>query len=170
MGTSTEMKMADLLAEGDLIDFGDVPSEINALLQQGVATYYDDRPAADSCFRKALAAAPDTLPVYFCLYKIHTYQRNLDAAEEAARAGLAEAARQGGFEADWRALTPASACWNDMGSPRFYLYTLKALSFIALRRNDLPAARAMLDKLAVLDPDDHVGGSVVAALADRLGA
>lgn len=163
-------RMADRLAEGDLIDFGAVPEAVNARLQQGVALYYDDRPAADGCFRAALEAAPDCLPVYFCLYKIHTYQRNLEAAEAAALAGLAEAARQARVSPVWAALTAADADWLDDGPARFLLYTLKALAFIRLRQDRLEEARALLAKVADLDPDDAVGGSVVSALADRLAA
>jgi len=159
---------AVLAEEGDLIDFGEIAPEINAILQEGVALYYDDRPAADACFRRALSLAPHELPVYFCLYKIHTYQRNLAAAEEAARAGLAEAARQVGITSDWTILTPTSADWDSQGAERFYLYTLKALAFITLRKDDVPAAEAILVKLRELDPPDHVGHSVISALAARI--
>jgi hypothetical protein len=162
--------MADLLAEGDLINFGPLPDSVNDILQRGVAAYYDDHPAADALFREALQKAPDALPTYLCLYKIHTYQRNLDAALEAARAGLAEAARQAGLALDWREWRPAQVAAPAEGPVRFALYTLKAMAFIHLRREELPAARALLDGLAVLDPTDQVGGSVIEALATGLGA
>lgn len=163
-------QMADLLAEGDLIDFGPLPEAVNRLLQQGVAAYYDDRPSADRLFREALALAPGELPVYFCLYKIHTYQRNLDTALEAAAAGLAEAARQAGVGPDWRGWKPGDADWTEAPPARFALYTLKAMAFIHLRREALPEARALLDRLRLLDPADRVGGSVVESLAARLAA
>lgn len=162
------VRMMDLLADGDLIDFGDVPERVNALLQRGVALYYDDRCAADACFRDALAEAPECLPVYFCLYKIHTYQRNLASAEAACRYGLAEAARQAGVTADLSMLAPEDADWIDDGAARFMLYTMKALAFVRLRQNRPTEAGALLDILFRLDPEDAVGASVVAALADRL--
>lgn len=158
-------RLADQLAEGDIIDFGAVAPEVNELLQQGVAAYYDDRPAADAIFRRALAMAPDQLPTYFCLYKIHTYQGNLDAAREAALAGMEEAARQAGLPAEWED-------WPDKlpatGAARFAVYTLKALSFIHLRRGETDEARRILAKLESMGPDDGLGSSVVAALAEAL--
>lgn len=164
------LKMADLLADGDLIDFGPLPDDVNALLQQGVAAYYDDRPAADAVFRRALELGPQCLPVYYCLYKIHTYQRNLEQAKEAAQAGIREAARQANLPPDWHDWHPGDNDWNARGATRFALYTLKAQAFIELRREDLAAARALLDRLALLDPADEVGGSVVDAMARRLEA
>jgi len=161
-------KLADLLAEGDLIDFGAVPAEINALLQQGVALYYDDRPAADAVFRQARERDPSQLPTYYCLYKIHTYQRNLEAAQEAAESGLAEAARQTGLPADWRLWQPASLDWAQGAAVRFCLYTLKALAFIQLRQSNGVIAQAILAKLRQLDPGDAVGYTLVAEMADAL--
>jgi Tfp pilus assembly protein PilF len=92
--------MTELLRELDLINFGDLPEAVDALLQQGVAAYRHDRSQADRLFRQALAAAPQELPTYFCLYKIHTYQGNLDEAQTAAENGLKEAANQAGWPLD----------------------------------------------------------------------
>jgi tetratricopeptide (TPR) repeat protein len=159
--------MSDPYPLETLIDFGDVPRAVDALLQRGVAAYRRDRSQADRLFREALAAAPDALPVYFCLYKIHTYQGSLDEALAAARAGLAEAARQAGWSADWRGWHPQPGLLEEPG--RFALYTLKALAFIHLRRNERADASAILEALARLDPDGRVGWPVIAALADGLG-
>lgn len=159
--------MTDLLAERDTINFGDLPEEIDALLQQGVAVYRHDRAKADRLFRRALAAAPTQLPTYFCLYKIHTYQGHLDEAQKAAESGLREAARQAGWDADWRQWQ-AEAIVPD-GPGRFALYTLKALAFIHLRRDDQHLANQMLAALRRLDPAGAVGWPVVAALAEGVG-
>jgi tetratricopeptide (TPR) repeat protein len=156
--------MTDVLSEPDTINFGELPEAIDTLLQQGVAAYRHDRSRADRLFREALAAAPHELPTYFCLYKIHTYQGNLDEAQAAAEAGLKEAARQAGWEADWRQWRP-QAVLSD-GAGRFALYTLKALAFIHLRHGDQPQALEILDRLRQLDPTGTVGWPVVAALAD----
>jgi hypothetical protein len=156
--------MSDVLSEPDLIDFGDLPESINALLQQGVAAYRSDGSRADHLFRQALAAAPTELPIYFCLYKIHAYQGNLDQAEAMAESGLKEAARQAGWSSDWRQWLPEAILPE--GAGRFALYTLKALAFIQLRKNERPAAMQMLDALKRLDPTGAVGWPVVAALAE----
>ena len=50
--------MLELVSEPDTINFGDLPDEIDALLQQGVAAYRRDHARADRLFRQALAAAP----------------------------------------------------------------------------------------------------------------
>lgn len=156
-----------LLSDAEVINFGDLPEAIDALLQQGVAAYRRDRERADRLVRQALAAAPTVLPVYFCLYKIHTYQGNLDAARAAAESGLEEAARQAGWPADWRDWQAEPAILD--GPARFALYTLKALAFIHLRRDELPQARDILERLKRLDPAGAVGWPVVAQLADGIG-
>ncbi|MGO8712725.1 MAG: hypothetical protein ACLQUZ_11845 [Rhizomicrobium sp.] len=159
--------IVELTAERDPINFGDVPEAINALLQKGVVAYRSDRAKADHLFRQALAAAPEQLATYFCLYKIHTYQGSLDEARTIAEQGLREAARQAGWNADWRD-------WQTQypipdGPVRFALYTLKALAFIHLRRDERSDADALLEKLAELDPAGVVGWPVVAALAEGAG-
>ena len=159
--------MTDLFAERDTINFGDLPEEIDALLQQGVAVYRHDHAQADRLFRHALAAAPAELPIYFCLYKIHTYQGHLDEAQTAAESGLREAARQAGWSTDWRRWQPQAVVPDGPG--RFALYTLKALAFIHLRRDKQHQANQMLTALRRLDPTGAVGWPVVAALAEGVG-
>ncbi|WP_315756207.1 MULTISPECIES: hypothetical protein [unclassified Bradyrhizobium] len=162
------MQMLELASEPDTINFGDLPQEIDALLQQGVAAYRRDHAQADRLFRQALATAPQQLPTYFCLYKIHTYQGHLDEAEAVAELGLAEAARQAGWPRDWRHWTPHDPLPD--GAGRFALYTLKALAFIHLRKTDSEGAAEMLAALRRLDPAGAVGWPVVAALAEGLGS
>ena len=165
--TVREMPITELFAERDTINFGELPDAINALLQQGVAAYRHDRSHADQLFRQALAVAPKQLPIYFCLYKIHTYQGNLDEAQHAAEDGLKEAASQAGWPLDWRQWQPHAGLPD--GAGRFALYTLKALAFIHLRQNDPQQAGQMLDALRQLDPAGAVGWPVVAALAEGVG-
>ncbi|MGJ5130437.1 hypothetical protein [Bradyrhizobium oligotrophicum] len=162
------MQMLELVSEPDTINFGDLPQEVDALLQQGVAAYRRDHAQADRLFRQALAAAPQQLPTYFCLYKIHTYQGHLDEAEAVAELGLAEAARQAGWPRDWRHWTPHDPLPD--GAGRFALYTPKALAFIHLRKTDSDGAAEMLAALRRLDPTGAVGWPVVAALAEGLGS
>lgn len=158
------------MIEEDLIDFGPLPDAINQLLQEGVVAYFEDRPAADALFRRALSLAPAQLPVYFCLYKIHTYQRHLDAALEAAHAGLAEAARQCGLPPDWRGWRRETHDWMGTPEARFALYTLKAMAFIHLRREENALADEVLAHLKRLDPEDCVGGAVVRDIAAGVAA
>jgi len=159
--------MEEVFLEPDTINFGDLPEAIDSLLQQGVAAYRHDRARADQLFRQALAAAPEALPTYFCLYKIHTYQGNLNEARAAAESGLKEAARQAGWAPQWQEWRP-QATPSD-GPARFALYSLKALAFIHLRQGNQRQAEQILERLRELDPAGAVGWPVVAALAEGLG-
>lgn len=163
----SEPRVTELSFEPDAINFGDIPEAINALLQQGVMAYRQDRTRADRLFRQALATAPRQLPTYFCLYKIHTYQGNLDEARTVAENGLREAAGQAGWSLDWRDWQPRPIVPD--GAGRFALYTLKALAFIHLRQNDKDQALQILEALRRLDPAGAVGWPVVAALAEGIG-
>lgn len=154
---------AEPLNDTEFIDFGELPDSINNLLQRGVVAYRHDRPFADSLFRQAMLLAPQQLPVYYCLYKIHTYQGNLDQALAIAEAGLREAGRQagwGGKLSDWQPV-PAGLT----GPGRFAIYTLKALAFIHLRRGERDEACRVLEELSRLDPCGTVGWPVIAELA-----
>lgn len=152
----------------DLIDFGDIPGEVNALLQKGVAAYRASKAEAEVWFGKALSLAPDALPVYFCLYKIHTYAGDLDAALDAAQAGLREAASQAGWSTDYEEWPLAPTVMSADDPSRFALYTLKALAFISLKRGEADKGRDILKRLAILDPKGYVGWPVIADLAAGL--
>ena len=72
--------------------------------------------------------------------------------------------RQAGWGADWRDWQAQSVIPDGPG--RFALYTLKALAFIHLRRDEQDRAIEILDALRVLDPAGVVGWPVVAGLAE----
>lgn len=149
--------------ETETINFGDLPPEIDSLLQKGVVAYRRDFIAAERHFREALERAPEALPTYYCLYKIHTYHGNLDEARSAALSGMLRASRQAGWPDDWRDWTPPGDIPD--GAARFALYTLKALAFIHLRRDEKERAEEILDALRQLDPSGAVGWPVIAELA-----
>jgi hypothetical protein len=154
----------DIFREAEEVDFGDLPGPVDTLLQQGVVAYRSDRMRADRLFRQALDLAPEALAAYFCLYQIHTYMGNLDVARTAAVDGLREAARQAGWPADPKLWQTAQS--RAQGAARFALYTLKALSFIELKRGDRDASDACLRILERIDPAGSVGWPVVAELAE----
>lgn len=163
MRRANERRSDTAMRGEDLVDFGEIPPAVNEILQEGVALHRHDRVAADAAFRRALALDPTALATRFCLYKIHTHAGDLDAALEVTEDALGEAARQANLAPDWTTWDPAEM--DPTGPRRFALYTLKALAFIHLRRDEAEAAARVLARLAVLDPGDAVGGSVVAALA-----
>jgi tetratricopeptide (TPR) repeat protein len=158
-----------LLFPKEQILFGqNIPVPVNALLQQAVNAY-DDTERAESLLREAQRMNPEQLEVYIALYKFYFYKLRLEEAESVARDALTRAAGQGGFDTDWRQLTHTSTDWSQCDGPaRVYLYSLKALGFIRMRRMDFAGGEAILDKLAELDPQDQVGGSVLRELAAGL--
>ncbi|MGZ5051836.1 MAG: hypothetical protein ACXWF8_12510 [Methylobacter sp.] len=145
-----------------------IPEPVNRLLQAGVTAHRADKELAESLFKQAQQLDRRCLQTYFALYKFYFYQKRLHEAEREAIAALQEAAWQGRFPSDYRHL--ARVGWNMYGSEisLFYLYTLKALAFIKLRKNQETEAKLILSLLQTLDPEDRCGGSVIAALADAL--
>ena len=63
------------------------------------------------------------------------------------------------------------ADWSCVDAPQhFYLFSLKALAFIRLRRGKKKESLSLLAKLHELDPLDSVGSSVIRDLASAVGA
>lgn len=162
---------------------GPAPAAVDQRLVDAAASYADGA-LAETLLLEAHTLDPSCLPVYFALYKFYFYKSRLADrtearaavqgrtgcgfadAERIALAALDTAASQAGMPADWRQLTAQSANWTDTRGPQhFYLFSLKALAFIRLRRGRADTAQALLAKLAELDPSDTVGGSVIGSLA-----
>jgi tetratricopeptide (TPR) repeat protein len=145
---------------------GDTPAPVTALLEQAMQCYADtDR--AEGLLWQARLAAPQALSVFFSLYKFYFYKHQLEKAELTVRQALQVAARQGGFDSDWRRLDRDSTEWTVNNLPaHFFLFSLKALAFIRLRRGEIAECREILEKLAVIDPADQVGACVIRAYAE----
>lgn len=148
----------------DTVDFGDVPDNINALLQQGVAIHSSDPARARAFFRTAIEVAPDVLPSYRCLFKLQNKLRDFDSAFETAVTALARAADQAALPRNWANWSLADLAAAPAAPRRFLLQFLKAVAFIELRRDNQDASARALAKLQELDPEDGAGGSVIAAL------
>ena len=161
------MSISEISAIEDRIYFArDIKPEVNACLQQAVACAGDFE-RARALLHQAKDMDPEQLEVYTALYKFYFYRGYLDEAELVTVESLARAAQQGGFNRDFEQLTPTCTDWKVQGGPaRAFLYSLKALAFIRLRKNDRAGALAVLDKLQELDPEDQVGGSVIVELAE----
>jgi hypothetical protein len=139
---------------------GEVPLAVRELLQQARSAEREQIPAL---LWTAQACSPQTLAVYYLLAKCHAGRRELELAERAAAAGLKEAASQAGLPEDWQQVQP-SAAFEGTGPARFWLFMLKARAFILTRSERLEEAKALLAKLAELDPQASAGGEVVAGL------
>ena len=147
---------------------GDVPPTVHQLLNDA----REGNPATRvATLWSAQAMAPQCLAVYYALYKHHAGQREFDLAERAALRGLAEAARQAELPDDWRAVSsdhPVAGRGDFLhnGPARFWLFTMKALAFIALRNQRPAQARELLARLDALGPQAQVGQEVILALLD----
>ena len=144
--------------------FGDVPEYIDEKLQAAVKARPDPA-ACEALLWEAHRMGPRVLPVFYALYKFYFSRKRFADAERVATIGLDAAAREGGYAGDWRSLRADSTDWTAEGAPRFTLFTMKALAFIALRSERVEEATAILAKLAEIDPQDRVGYGVIAALA-----
>jgi tetratricopeptide (TPR) repeat protein len=110
--------------------------------------------------RQAVNDWPSELDGHIALYKHYFRTAQYREAEKAVWQTLQEAARQGGFTRNYRKLTSDSADWlNDKSVSRLYLFSLKALGVIRLRRGRIRLAEQVLSKLLELDPQDEIGGS-----------
>lgn len=140
---------------------GEVPPLVRRLLDQARTAASHEM---ESLLWTAQVSAPECLPIYYLLYKFHARLRQYEQAERAALKGVAMAARQAGLKENWRDVTPADADFAAVGPARFWLFSLKALAFIYLRSHRAEASRELVDKLRELDPDQGLGGEVIAAL------
>jgi len=140
---------------------GTVSSAVQALIDVARNAPADQAQAA---LWTAVATAPEQLPVYYLLYKMHARCGQLDLAWQAATKGLAAAARAAQLPADWREVAPGAADFATPGPAHFWLFTLKAQAFIALRQGERDLAAELVGRLRLLDPADHLGASVVQAL------
>lgn len=147
--------------------FGDVPEHIDDLLQEAVKAR-DVPETCEALLWEAHRQGPRVLPVFYALYKFYFNRKKLAEAERVARIGLDAAAQQGGFTADWSQLAVGTTDWSAAGPARFFLFTMKALAFIELRRHNRDKALAILAKMAEIDPVDQVGYGTIAALARGL--
>ena len=114
----------------------------------------------------AQVCAPECPSLYYLLYKFYARHADFDQAEEAALKGLEVAAEQAHLPDDWRIVTPAMGDFTSPGPARFWVFTLKALAFIRLRKQDRLSAQAYLAKVQELDPQGGSGAGVIAALLD----
>jgi len=140
------------------LDFGQLPPAVDHLLQQGVAAHFTHPDLAENAFLTALAMAPDALPAHRCLVKHYNRCRQFDKALSAAQAWVAAAGEQAGLHDNW-------LLWQS--APGFALAALKGLAFILLRNGQPAEAETAIARVLAMDPEDGVGGSVIAALIDE---
>jgi hypothetical protein len=141
---------------------GDVPPHVKHLVEQ--ARQASDPRQALALLWTAQLCAPECPSLYYLLYKLHARDADFEQAELAALKGLEVAASQAHLPDDWRVVTPDMAEFHSPGPARFWMFTLKALAFIRLRKKDPESARAYLTKVQELDPQGGSGSGVIDAL------
>jgi len=147
-----------------------MPVAVNALLQAAVGLTSPNPVQAEQLFLRAQTTDTHCLQTYFALYKFYFFHKRLTEAEYFALQGLEEAARQGGFPSDYRRLAREPDKWDLYANEisLFYLYSLKALAFIKLRKDHLIESQVILAQLRKLDPQDLCGSSVIQELATSI--
>lgn len=124
------------------------PHAVEALLLEGLRRWAEE---------------PDA---HIGLYKFYFFHARYREAEIAVWRALHSAASSGGFRRNYRRLQRADADWQQRaGAERLYLFSLKALGLIRLRRGRVRDARRVLEKLLELDPFDEIGGAAFLQIA-----
>ena len=137
---------------------------------RAAATAWNDEPRAQAHVEQALALAPDHPATHIGLYRFYFYRNRLADALAAGRTCLALAARMNNLPADWRNVRRDQAEFASYAAlPRFYLFTLKGCAYLSLRLGSIDDGRALLAKLAELDPADRLGGGVLDGVLARVG-
>jgi hypothetical protein len=147
---------------------GEVPPQVKDLVEQARNAETPERALA--LLWTAQVCAPDCPSLYYLLYKFHARHADFEQAELAALKGLDIAAEQAHLPDDWRVVTADMGDFMSPGPARFWLFTLKALAFIRLRRKDPESAQAYLGKVQELDPQGGSGAGVIDALIKGSGA
>lgn len=162
------MQLRELFDELPTTDGAVVPIALQQLLRSELDVSKDWQ-VAETVLLSALEALPDQMEIRIALYKLYAYSNRFDEALSQIHEVLGRTASQSGFDADWNKLNLHSTNWYPArGAMRQYLYSLKAMGFVRLRRGDIDLAHAALSKLLELDPQDQVGGTVVYEMAERL--
>lgn len=109
---------------------------------------------------------PELADAHIALYKFYFVHVRYADAERAVWQALNNAAREAGFNRNYRLLSAASADWKSRTGPvRLYLFSLKAMGVIRLRQAKVRLARIVLEKLLELDPVDEIGGAAFLHIA-----
>ena len=132
---------------------------------------YQEALRAETHLRRALAIAPDHLEVWIALYRFYFYSGDLEQASGWATRCIERTARELGLPPDWQEVSAGGRDFSDFDAvkPRFYLFALKAWSYLQIRLGNLKLGRAAAEKLLELDPRDRVGAGLLIDVLNRVG-
>ncbi|WP_144735788.1 hypothetical protein [Extensimonas perlucida] len=149
-------------AEGAL--GGAVSPEVHALIAEA-GSLRAQPAAALALLERARAAAPRHPVPLIALYRFHFYGHRLAQARAVGEDALAVARMALG--AEFGDQPPADEAVRHDPAVRFYLFTLKGLAYLNLRLGAFDEAQYLLGALRRLDPQDHVGGALLAQVLAR---
>ncbi len=143
-----------------------LPAEAQALIEAaGQCRSEPDR--AEPLLLRAQALAPEHPATLIALYRFYFYGHRLELAREVATLALkvGRAALGGVWQAPF---TDEQARFD--AAVRFYLFSLKGYAYLCLRLGDLAEGQQALSILRQMDPQDRVGGGVLAQVLAKAEA
>ena len=148
---------------------GDLPAEAERALH-AVGLCWEDDAAAEAHIKHALALAPDHLATHYGAYKFYYYRRRLNDCLPHVEAWVKEGIKRNNLPQDWREVRATDANFNDFdGDPRLFLFAMRALGWLLAKMRRFEDGRALLSKVAELDPRDHMGARRLIAILDSHG-
>lgn len=162
----------------DLQDFGSealyfdepAPPHVRALMMVASEAYGTGD--AERPLLEALGCAPKNLTILVGAYRFYFYQHRYADAIEISMQVMAVLAPRIDFPESWIDLDERALGRGVMRSfslVRFYLLALKAAAYINLRLSRFDVARAMLQKIVLLDAADRLGARGLLALVSAPG-
>ncbi|NSL54860.1 tetratricopeptide repeat protein [Uliginosibacterium aquaticum] len=162
---------------GDDLDFGGLdaavlgaglPAQAEFLIAQAGMIRHQVA-EAQALLEGAHQLAPQHPATLIALYRFHFYGNRLAEARAIALRALDMASAALGVAREWSTVQPDPRFTALEALPRFYLFSLKGLAYLSLRLGEIEAGRAMVAKLAELDPRNKVGHEVLAGVIARIG-
>jgi tetratricopeptide (TPR) repeat protein len=154
----------DLAAFADGAIGGGLSPQVAALITQaGLLRHLPEQ--ALPLLEQARAAAPRHPAPLIALYRFYFYGHQLAQARAVGEDALAIARTALGLNFGDEPPSDDQARYD--AAVRFYLFTLKGLAYLNMRLGELDEARLMLAELRRLDPQDHVGGALLAHVLAR---
>lgn len=143
-----------------------LPADVEALIAQAGRVRHLPQ-EAEALLLQARAMAPDHPATLIALYRFHFYGHRLREARVVAEEALTAARAALGPDFGSVPITEHQSRFD--AATRFFLFTLKGYAYLSLRLGEFDVGRKAIAELRQLDPEDRVGGSVLAQVLQRMG-
>lgn len=162
------MQLRDLFDDFPLSGSEVVPMALQQLLRTELDVM-NDWQRAEQLLLQARENLPGRHEASIALYKMYAYSNHFDQALALINEVICDCAKECGLSESWRDQSYDNYSWQDAKGPtRFFLYSMKAMGFVLLRKGQLQESLEVLKQLQRLDPADQVGGSVVQEVVERI--